>query len=242
MRKAYTLITGASSGMGALCAKQFSLNRCLILAGRNLEKLTAVKSECNNHNNIILWQSDFAIERNVISQQLTALLKENNAEINTYLHFAGINKLSPIKTTSIDLIDITFNVNLFSIFEIMKVLTKKVNNNSLKNVVLTSALFSERGNVGNAVYAASKGAINSLVYTMARELAPIRINALLPGAVETPMSANLNEAYIKELENDTPLGFGTPQDVVDYAEFLISEKARWITGQCIFIDGGRSTK
>ena len=70
----------------------------------------------------------------------------------------------------------------------------------------------------------------------------IRINALMPGAIETPMSANLDEAYKEEMRRDTPLGWGTPQDVVDYVEFLLSEKSKWITGQTLFVDGGRSTK
>ena len=65
-----------------------------------------------------------------------------------------------------------------------------------------------------------------MVYTLARELAPIRINALLPGAIETPMTHNLDEKYKIEIGKDTPLGWGTPQDVVDYAEFLVSKKAK----------------
>ena len=113
----------------------------------------------------------------------------------------------------------------------------------MSKIVLISALVSERGNVGNSIYAASKGAINSLVYTLAREFAPnVRINAVLPGAIETPMSQNLDAGYVEEMRRDTPLGWGQPQAVVDYVDFLLSEKARWITGQCLFVDGGRSTK
>jgi NAD(P)-dependent dehydrogenase (short-subunit alcohol dehydrogenase family) len=125
----------------------------------------------------------------------------------------------------------------------MKALLKKSNAKALSNVVLISALVSERGNVGNSIYAASKGAMNSLVYTLARELAPeIRINALLPGAIETPMSKNLDADYIAEMTKDMPLGWGQPQDVINYVEFLLSDKAKWITGQTLFVDGGRSTK
>ena len=103
---------------------------------------------------------------------------------------------------------------------------------------------SERGEAGNSVYAASKGAINSLVYSLARELAPqIRINALLPGAIEAPMSkVKLSEEFIVETLKDTPLGWVSQQDVIDYVEFLLSNKARRITGQALYIDGGRSTK
>ena len=239
----YILITGASSGMGALCAKHFSNSHKLIMASENLEVLQDVLKECANPEQHILWHCNFATERYNIVQSLTDLLKQHDAVVDQYVHFAGLTKLLPLKTFSIPNIDLIFNVNFFSILEIMKALLKKSNAKALSNVVLISALVSERGNVGNSIYAASKGAMNSLVYTLARELAPeIRINALLPGAIETPMSKNLDADYIAEMTKDTPLGWGQPQDVINYVEFLLSDKAKWITGQTLFVDGGRSTK
>lgn len=239
----YILITGASSGMGSLCAKQFSSSHRLIIASENLEMLQDVLKECVNPERHILWHCNFATGREQIAASLTALLKEHDAVVDQYVHFAGLTKLLPLKTFSIPNIDLIFNVNFFSILEIMKALLKKTNAKALSNVVLISAMVSERGNVGNSIYAASKGAINSLVYTLARELAPdIRINALLPGAIETPMSKNLDADYVAEMTKDTPLGWGQPQAVVDYVEFLLSDKAKWITGQTLFVDGGRSTK
>jgi len=239
----YTLITGASSGMGALCAKQFSGSRRLIMASENLEMLKDVLNQCTNPEQHILWHCNFATERENIAQSLSVLLKQNDAVVDEYVHFAGLTKLTPLKTTNIATIDLIFNVNLFSIFEITKALLKKSNQKALEKVVLISALASMRGNIGNSVYSASKGAINALTYTMSRELAPdVRVNALMPGAIETPMTSNLNEEYVAEMTRDTPLGWGKPQDVVDYVEFLLSEKAQWITGQTLFVDGGRSTK
>ena len=239
----YTLITGASSGMGAVCAKQFSRSRKLIMASENLEMLEAVRNECEKPEQHILWHCNFATERDSIAQSLSGLLVENDAVVDEYVHFAGLTKLMPLKTTNIAAIDTVFNVNLFSIFEIVKALLKKNNQKALAKVVLISALVSLRGNEGNTIYAASKGAINALTYSMARELAPaVRVNALMPGGIQTPMSANLNPDYVAEFLKDTPLGWGSAQDVVDYVEFLLSDKSKWITGQTLFVDGGRSTK
>lgn len=239
----YTLITGASSGMGALCAIQFSSSRRLIMASENLEMLKDVLNQCANPEQHVLWHCNFAMERESIAQSLSDLLKANDAIVGEYVHFAGLTKLTPLKTTNIATIDLIFNVNLFSIFEITKALLKKSNQKALEKVVLISALASMRGNAGNSVYSASKGAINALTYTMSRELAPdVRVNALMPGAIETPMTSNLNEEYVAEMTHDTPLGWGKPQDVVDYVDFLLSDKAKWITGQTLFVDGGRSTK
>ena len=203
----------------------------------------AVKNECADSDKHSLWHCNFATDREQIASSLVELMKDNEAVIDEYVHFAGLTKLTPLKTTSIEVINLIFNVNFFSIFEIMKALLKKSNQKSLSKVVLISALASMRGNVGNSVYASSKGAINALTYTMSRELAPdIRVNALMPGAIETPMTSNLNPDYVAEMTKDTPLGWGKPQDVVDYVEFLLSDKAKWITGQTLFVDGGRSTK
>ena len=239
----YTLITGASSGMGAVCAKQLAASRRLILASENLEALEGVLAECQNREKHILWHCNFATERDSISQSLTDLLKTNDGVVNEYVHFAGLTKLMPLKMTSIAAIDTVFNINIFSIFEIIKALLKKTNQKALQKVVLISALVSMRGNPGNSIYVASKGAINALTYTMAQELAPdVRVNALMPGGILTPMSKNLDPDYLAAFEKDTPLGWGTPEDVVNYVEFLLSDKAKWITGQTIFVDGGKSTK
>lgn len=240
----YTLITGASSGIGALCARRFSSSRRLILASENLEMLQEVLKDCSHPENHILWHCNFATERSSIMQSLLDLLKRHDAAVDEYVHFAGITKLVPLKTVSISDIDLIFNVNLFSILEIIKALLKKSNDKALNSIVLISSLASARGEAGNSIYAASKGAINSLVYSLARELAPqIRINALMPGAVETPMTkVTLSEEFIADTLKDTPLGWVSQQDVVDYVEFLLSNKARRITGQTLFIDGGRSTK
>lgn len=240
----YMLITGASSGMGALCAKQFSNSHRLILASENLEMLENVRNECANSKQHILWHCNFATDRELIAESLTKLLEEHDSVVDQYVHFAGVTKLLPLKFFSIANIDFIFNVNFFSILEILKVLLKKTNNNSLNNVVFISSLVSARGEAGNSIYAASKGAINALVYSLARELAPkIRVNALMPGSIESPMiNISLDEAYLSETYKDTPLGWVSQQDVVDYVEFLVSEKARKITGQTLFIDGGRSTK
>lgn len=243
MEKKYTLITGASSGMGALCAQRLSFDRKLILASENYELLNEVKSKCGNSDNHILWHCDFNTQRTEIYDSLSDILIDNDIVIDSYIHFAGITKILPIKGFTISYVDSIFNVNFFSIIEILRVLLKKSNKKSLERVVLISALYSIRGNIGNSIYAASKGAMNSLVYSLAQELAPkIKINTILPGAIETPMTANLDKKYKEQIERDTPLGFGSMDDVINFVEFLLSDKAKWITGQNFIVDGGRSTK
>lgn len=240
--KRYTLITGASSGIGAECAIQLSKNRNIILAGSNVQRLQETLSKCADPERHIIWRCDFAAEQVAIAEQLTALIQTNEIVVDEYVHCAGMTKILPIKDFQRTYVDQIFNVNFFSVVEILRVLLKRANKRALKNVVLISALVSQRGDVGNSIYAASKGAINSLVYSLSQELAPIRINAVLPGNVKTPMTAQLNEQFLNQLEQSTPLGIGYPMDIANYVEFLLDEKSRWITGQTIFVDGGLSAK
>lgn len=238
-----TLITGASSGMGACCAKILSSTRRLIIASENLEMLQKALQECQYPERHILWHCDFASQRNDVYDSLLRVLHDNDVCVDEYVHFAGMTQILPLKNFTIPYVDKIFNVNFFSIIEILRVLLKKINCNALEKVVLISAMVSQRGDVGNSIYAASKGAINSLVYSLSQELAPkVRINAIMPGAIMTPMAEKASPEHIEKLQRETPLGLGYPQDVVNYVEFLLSDKSRWITGQTVFIDGGRSTK
>lgn len=239
----FTLITGSSSGMGEYCAKILSHTRRLILASENLDTLQYVRQHCENPERHVVWHCDFAKQRTEIFDSLSKVLKENDACVDEYVHFAGLTQILPIRNFTIPYVDKIFNVNFFSIIEILRVLLRKSNGKALKNIVLISAMVSQRGDVGNSVYAASKGAINSLVYSLSQELAPeVRINAIMPGAVMTTMVDKVDPCHIEKLKNETPLGLGYPEDVVHYVEFLLSDKSRWITGQSIFVDGGRSTK
>ncbi len=92
-----------------------------------------------------------------------------------------------------------------------------------------------------AVYSATKGAVNSFTKALAKELAPtgIRVNAIACGAIDTEMNSFLSEEEKQTLCDDIPLGrFGTCNEVANLAFFLSSEKSKYITGQIIGLDGG----
>jgi NAD(P)-dependent dehydrogenase (short-subunit alcohol dehydrogenase family) len=110
-------------------------------------------------------------------------------------------------------------------------------------VVWVSSLFSKVGGKAHAAYAACKAAANAYVRCAALELAPrVRVNALVLGSVDTPMAANaLSDPEIAaSIAATVPLGLGKPEQVADTIAFLVSEQSRWITGQEIVVDGGRS--
>ena len=186
----------------------------------------------------MLWVYDLT-DKNNLALSLTAFLKENDIAIHSFVHCAGVSKICPFRDTPKQYFKEIFDVNFFSAVEIMQLLLKRANKKALQNIVLFSSASSIRADKGNAAYAASKGAINSLVATLASELAPtVRINAIAPGTVETPMSAAFIEKNKDNLTKTIPLGIGKAEDIAYYVEFLLSEKAKWITGQTFIIDGG----
>jgi NAD(P)-dependent dehydrogenase (short-subunit alcohol dehydrogenase family) len=138
-----------------------------------------------------------------------------------------------------------FNVNLFSAMEIIRPLTqKRVNKGVLRTITFISSISSRLGGKGNAIYSASKGAVNALTFALAAELAPaVRVNAVLPGIVETEMTKQYfaKPDFMAAVQATYPLGLGRPEDVADAVEFLSSDRARWITGQEIVVDGGKSS-
>lgn len=241
MATCYTLITGASSGIGAACAKSLSTKSSLILCGSNRERLEQSLAQCAQQEKHLLWVCDFNVQFDNVFDSLSTFLKENDAIVDNYVHSAGLTRILPLKDFTPTYTKTVFQVNFFSIVEILRVLLKRVNQRTLRNVVLISALVSQRGDRGNAIYAASKGAVNGMVYSLAQELAPIRVNAVMPGLVNTPMVQRTPQEFREKIWSKIPLGKGEPEDIANYVEFLLSDKARWITGQTIFVDGGQST-
>ena len=124
-------------------------------------------------------------------------------------------------------------------------LTAHISKNMISNqsgkIVNISSMWGTVGSSMESLYSASKGAINTLTLSLAKELGPsnITVNSICPGLIDTKMNDSLSEETIKSIIDNTPLGrIGTPKDVANLVDFLISEKANFITGQIITIDGG----
>ncbi len=237
------LITGASSGMGREMAIRFSRQYRVIVNGRNLERLQETISMCQNAEQQLIWQFDLS---NVdgLEESLTSFLKAEGITVNYYVHCAGMMKNYPIKMVNVELLQQTFNTNVFSAELITKLLVnKRLNNNSLKSIVYISSNISGFGAKAHSVYGASKGAVDAMMKSLAMELAPnIRVNSVLPGAVKTMLTEHIfeDENLINRMKETYPLGLGTTSDIYEAVRFLLSEEARWITGQQITVDGGRT--
>lgn len=241
--KETVLLTGATAGIGEEIAISLSKQYNIVLSGRNIEKLEALKAKCSTENTVYTLPLDLcdldSLEKNIYSFNT-----ENQFSIEKFVHCAGFMKMVPLKLVSQDLMLETFKTNVFSANTIIKLLiNKKANNSALNSVVLISSNISNRGAKAMSTYGASKAALDGLMRSLAVELAPkVRVNSVLPGAVITEMTKSIfeNEEVSQRMSAQYPLGIGLPNDIAEAVSFLVSDHARWITGQQLTVDGGRS--
>lgn len=238
-----TLVTGASSGIGREIAKGLSGERRLILNGRDEQRLEETRAACRSPERHLVWPQSLD-QLADIQRSFTELLARHQVRVNNYVHCAGTLKILPLRSIDIGYALEVLNTNFTSAFALMNVLVKKkVNEQKLRSVVFVSSIASQFGAKGFSIYAASKGALDALMKSLAVELAPdVRVNSVLPGAIETEMTkAIFARPEVEErFKKDYPLGVGQPDDIVHVVEFLLSERARWITGQQLIVDGGRT--
>lgn len=242
MEKKTILVTGASSGIGAATSILLSKTHKIILCGRDEERLEYVKSLCHDSGHS-LWKYDLSDIDNIESS-LSTFIKETNQNIDGFVSCAGLIKYIPVKRFTPSEFCNIYNVNVIAPALVVKVLSsRRYNSNHLKSVVFISSNISNFGAKAHCLYSSSKSALDGLMRSLAMELAPnVRINSILPGAVKTRMTQNIynDEDLVRKMESTYPLGLGNPEDIANAIKFLISDESRWITGQQIVVDGGRT--
>lgn len=240
------LVTGASSGIGRQCAIDCSrMGARVVLVARNEERLRETLSLMEGEGHVV---SPFDLNyvddiKNLISDLTTTVIK-----FDGMIHAAGIERTKPIKLLTASDYDEVFRTNAMSGFEIVRNISGQKSMNIGGSIVMISSITSCIGRNGVAAYAASKGAINSAVRVMALELAArkIRVNAVSPGTILTPMMQN----YLATLTTDDykkriagfPLGLGMSTDVSNACIYLLSDASRWVTGQNLIVDGGYTVR
>lgn len=240
------MVTGASGGIGRQCAIDCAhMGAQVVLVGRNEERLeeTAGMMEGSGH---IIKAWDLSNLNGI--KPLTAEVIDKTGPLDGFVHSAGIEKTLPLKSLKPSDYEDIYNINALSAFEFVRHFSSSKNFREYGSIVLISSITSVIGRPGVSAYAASKGAIVSAVKTMALELAKrkIRINAVSPGTILTPLMQNalsqMTEEQRQRRIEGFPLGLGEPSDVSHACVYLLSAAARWVTGQNLVVDGGYTSR
>lgn len=237
------LITGASSGIGRQCAIDISRSGAnVVLIGRNDEELNTTLRQCDTDVRCSTFSFDLSALADIGS--LVKDIVSQCGAIDGFLHVAGIQKTLPYNSYKVADYQSIYDINFLSAMELIKHLSKKSNRGENPKYVLISSITGVIGRPGVVAYSASKGAMISAVRTLSIELAAkgININCISPGTIMTPLMRNVMESLTEEQQNDRKRGFllglGQPTDISYSAIFLLSDAARWITGQNLVVDGG----
>jgi 3-oxoacyl-[acyl-carrier protein] reductase len=240
------LVTGASSGLGkAIALKIISLGGSVIAVSRNSDKLNHSRNEAIDPERFFIEPFDLSASLDEIPDFIKQLAKKYG-KLTGLVHSAGIGGVTPLKALDLAEAKSMFDINYFSALMLAKGFCDKRICTSNASVVILSSIASLQGNSGLGNYSATKGAINSLVQSLAVEMARqnTRINAISPGFIVTEIVQHAqdvyNDAFFTKIKEDYPLGEGHPEDVASACAFLLSDSGRWITGQNIIIDGGRT--
>ena len=236
------IVTGASRGIGRAIALNLAAAGAHIVAvyQQNKEKADELAQEIEPLGRACLTvKADVAVEDEVnalIDQTMTQFGK-----IDMLVNNAGMTKDGLIMRMKTEDWHSVLNVNLSGMFYALKAVTKPMMKQRSGKIVFITSVIGLTGNAGQANYAAAKAGVIGLMKSAAKEFASrgIQVNAVAPGFIDTDMTKGLNDEVKKTYLEQSPLKrFGRVEDVAEAVKFLVSEKADYITGQVIHVNGG----
>ena len=244
MNDAPIIVTGASRGIGFAVAQGLvSQGSSVVLTARDTSSLDYA---FGGMSLVHLQPWDLAETESLDAYINT--ITEQYGLVGGFVHCAGHNKVIPLHMNKVEDYEALWRIHALAPMRIVSLLTKKGKSQPGASFVLISSLSAHEGSLGNAAYAAAKGALEGFLKPAAVELAErqIRINIVVPGMVRTNMSQNflkrLSVDQLAQVEGSYPLGLGQPEQVAEMILFLLSDKSSWITGQKFFLDGGHMSR
>lgn len=238
------IVTGASSGIGRQCAVSCAiLGASVAVFGRDQERLNDTLRSMDEPGKHMVCAVDL-LDYDKVGDIVQEVVRQKG-RIDGLINCAGISTTLPLNSISTQKMEHFLQTNVIASVNITRHTVKSVNfSQDGGSVVFISSVMGVAGENGKTLYSMTKGALVAAVKSMAIELAPrkIRVNAVSPGVVESPMSKSAvyssDEESLNRIKSLHPLGLGRVEDVADACIFLLSDASRWITGTNLIVDGG----
>ena len=237
------LVTGGSRGIGAAVASTLAAEGGHVIVGYCSNEAAAaetVNAIVDRGWRATATQMDVR-DRQAVNAVIEGLRREHRG-LDVLVNSAGVIRDGLLATQSDEDFRAVVETNLMGTVNCVRAACRIMIPRRRGSVVNLSSIAVRRPHAGQSNYSASKGAIDAFTRAMAVELAPkrIRVNAVAPGFTETDMATAMLSQRRAEIEAAIPLGrIGTPQEIAEVVAFLASDRARYVTGQVLMVDGGR---
>jgi len=228
------IITGAAQGIGLAIAHQFAMDGAIVYAFDRKE----FQSDVANIHPVILDITDAKAVKEACMQIFKA-----EGKIDCLVNNAGLVFNRKIGMITREETELMFRINVIAVLELIQLVSRLMARNGGGSIVNIASVTAVLGSPGQVAYSATKGAIISLTKSAAKELAPqgIRVNAVAPGIIKTERFAELYESdgeKIEERIKRIALGrLGTPEDIANACSFLASDRASYVSGHILGVDG-----
>jgi 3-oxoacyl-[acyl-carrier protein] reductase len=228
MANRHYLLIGGSTGIG------FSLAKRLLNDGNKVTVCSRTKADLGQLPGVEHHEVD------IVKDEIPTSVTEQKLDGMVYL--PGSINLKPFRSLKTDDFQSDFDINVLGGVRAIQAVEGTLRKNPGSSILMFSTVAVRQGMPYHASVAASKGAVEGMVRSLAAEWAPkVRVNAIAPSLTDTPLASRLlsNEDRRKQSADRHPLKrVGTPEDIANLAAFLLGEEGSWITGQVIGVDGG----
>lgn len=236
------VVTGGSRGIGYAIVKEFlregaSVVLCASREETGSKAVASLKAENPAWNVSAIWPdlTDFAAVKSAFDGVAAQL-----GGIDILVNNAGVSAKEPFSTYTEEMFDQVMDLNLKAVFNCCRAVVDGMKERGSGVILNTSSMVSLYGQPSGIAYPTSKFAVNGFTLSLARELGPcgIRVNAVAPGVTNTDMMKAVPQQYIEPIVKGIPLRrIGEPEEVANAFVFLASDKASYITGVVLSVDG-----
>jgi len=236
------LVTGGATGIGAATVKALAEEKITVALQYSSSQKEAkqIADQLNDKGfKVEIFQADLSQTGN--AENLVAQVKQKLGDIDILINNAGVMSDASIIQMSDALWDEAININLTAAFKLIRACAPSMVSKKWGRVINISSQVALTGSANHAHYATAKAGLLGLTYSAAKEYGAsgVTVNAVLPGRIETKMIADRSIGRLDEWLSQTPLNrLGRPEEVASMINFLASEKASYVTGAAINVNGG----